>query len=130
MANTFKNMTARLDATYNSNAGVAADALTNVGNFGGVSNAVPTGSQITLIGMTVANITSSVISVGVKLINGSDETWIVKDAPIATGGSLLLCGGDQKICLQFVTGGVGDTLSVVSNTANSTHVTLSYLEIT
>ena len=123
MANTFKNMTFRGGST-------AANALTNIGDFGGSSNAVADGSQITIIGCTIANITSGVISVGVKLKNASNETWIVKDAPIATGGSLVLCGGDQKICLQFVPSGVGDTLSVISNTANSMDVILSYLEIT
>jgi len=109
---------------------IAANNLTNIGDFGGSSNAVADGSQITIIGCTIANITSGVISVGVKLKNASNETWIVKDAPIATGGSLVLCGGDQKICLQFIQSGVGDTLSVISNTANSMHVILSYLEIT
>ena len=123
MANTFKNITFRGGST-------AANALTNVGDFGGTSNAVASGSQITLIGMTIANITSAVISVGVKLINASNETWMLKDAPIPTGGSLVVLGGDQKVCMQFVTGGVGDTLSVISNTANSMDVIVSYLEIT
>jgi hypothetical protein len=123
MANTFKNITFRGGST-------GADTLTNVGDFGGASNAVATGSQITLIGMTIANITSGVISVGVKLINASNETWMIKDAPIPTGGSLVVLGGDQKVCLQFVAGGVGDTLSVISNTANSMDIILSYLEIT
>jgi hypothetical protein len=123
MANTFKNMTFRGGSTN-------ANTLTNIGNFGGSSNAVANGSQITLIGCTIANITSGVISVGVQLKNASNATWIIKDAPIASGGSLVLCGGDQKICLQFVAGGVGDTLSVISNTANSVDVILSYLEIT
>ena len=123
MANTFKNITFRGSST-------AANTLTNVGDFGGASNAVATGSQITLIGMTISNITSGVISVGVKLINASNQTWMIKDAPIPTGGSLVVLGGDQKVCLQFVAGGVGDTLSVISNTANSMHVIVSYLEIT
>ena len=123
MANTFKNMTFRGGST-------AADALTNLGNFGGISNAVAENSQITLIGMTIANITSGVIAVGVKLINGSDQTWLVKDAPVPAGGSLVVLGGDQKVCLQFVASGVGDKISVISNTANSMDVILSYLEIT
>tara|TARA_R110002051_G_scaffold317814_1_gene399423 strand:+ start:1788 stop:2156 length:369 start_codon:yes stop_codon:yes gene_type:complete len=122
MANTFKNITFRGGST-------AADALTNVGDFGGASNAVATGSQVTLIGMTIANITSGVIAVGVKIINASNQTWIIKDAPIPTGGSLVVLGGDQKVCLQFGPS-VGDTLSVISNTANSMDVVISYLEIT
>ena len=123
MANTFKNMTFRGGST-------SADALTNLGNFGGISNAVAENSQITLIGMTIANITSGVIAVGVKLINGSDQTWLVKDAPVPAGGSLVVLGGDQKVCVQFVASGVGDKISVISNTANSMDVILSYLEIT
>ena len=122
MANTFKNMTLRGDS-------INADTLTNLGDFGGTSNAVASGSQVTLIGMTIANITSGVIAVSVKLVNGSDETWIVKAAPIATGGSLITCGGDQKICL-FHNGTNGDQIKVQSNTANSMHIVLSYLEST
>ena len=122
MANAFKNMTLRGDA-------IGADTLTNLGDFGGVSNAVASGSEITLIGMTIANITSGVIAVGVKLINASNETWLVKDAPVPTGGSLVVLGGDQKVCLQIGTS-VWDTISVISNTANSMHVVCSYLEIT
>ena len=119
MANTFKNMTFRGGST-------SADALTNLGNFGGISNAVAENSQITLIGMTIANITSGVIAVGVKLINGSDQTWLVKDAPVPAGGSLVVLGGDQKVCLQFGPS-VGDKISVISNTANSMHIVCSYL---
>ena len=122
MANAFKNMTLRGDA-------IGADTLTNLGDFGGTSNAVASGSQVTLIGMTIANITSGVIAVGVKLINASNQTWLVKDAPVPTGGSLVVLGGDQKVCLQFGPS-VGDTISVISNTANSMHVVCSYLEIT
>ena len=125
MANTFKNITARLDATYNSNNGVAADALTNVGDFGGVSNAVADGSQITLIGMTIANRVSSVISVDVQLHDGSNSTYIVKAAPVPVGGSLIVVGGDQKIVLN-----VGHKIIVTSNTASSADVIMSFLEIT
>ena len=124
MANAFKNTTVRADATYNSNAGLAADTDVAVGSA--VANATTTQ---TLIGMTIANITSGVISVSVKLVNGSDETWVVKAAPIPTGGSLITCGGDQKICL-FHNGTTGDQIKVQSNTANSMHIVLSYLEST
>ena len=109
---------------------IGADTLTNLGDFGGTSNAVATGSQITLIGMTIANITSGVITASVSLNNVSDgQTWIVKDAPIPSGGSLITCGGDQKICL-FHNGTNGDQIKVQSNTANSMHIVLSYLEST
>ena len=118
MANAFKNMTLRGDA-------IGADTLTNLGDFGGVSNAVASGSEITLIGMTIANITSGVIAVGVKLINASNETWLVKDAPVPTGGSLVVLGGDQKVVLM-----TGDKITVKSDTASSADVIMSFLEIT
>ncbi len=111
MANTFKN------AVFN--ASLAADtdsgALATVGSD----------TQTTLIGMTIANITSGVISVGVKLVSGGSDTWIVKDAPVPTGGSLVVLGGDQKVVLEET-----DAIKIRSNTADSIHAVLSYLEIT
>ena len=116
MANAFKNVT----VTGNH----AADTDIDVGSA--VANATTTH---TLIGMTISNITSNVISVDVILENGSSRTWIVKGAPIATGGSLICCGGDQKIVLWHH-GGNGDQIVVRSNTANSTNIVSSYLEST
>ena len=125
MANAFKNVTVRADSTYNSNAGVAADADVEVGSA--VANSTTTQ---TIIGMTISNITTGVINVSVSLNYTSDgQTWIVKDSPIPTGGSLITCGGDQKICL-FHNGTNGDQIKVRSNTANSMHIIMSYLEST
>ena len=109
MANTFKNRTLRAVGTTPVDVGAAVAAST----------------QTTLIGMTVSNIVSSVISVTVTLNDGTNTTNIVKDAPIAPGGSLLVCGGDQKIVLM-----TGDKLIVTSNTASSADVITSFLEIT
>ena len=109
MANTFKNRTLRAVGTTPVDVGAAVAAST----------------QTTLIGMTISNIVSSVISVTVTLNDGSNTTHIVKDAPIPTGGSLLVCGGDQKIVLM-----TGDKLIVTSNTASSADVITSFLEIT
>ena len=111
MANTFNN------ATFNANlaANYASPAL--------VSGA--SGTQTTLIGMTIANVTAGVISVGVQFVNASGIIWILKDAPIPTGSSLIPVGGDQKIVLKN-----GDSVKVISNTVNSVHVVSSFLEIT
>jgi len=110
MANTFKNETLRASGT----------TLASVGS------AVASSTQTTIIGMTVANIVSSVISVGVKLVdNSANETWLVKDAPIPTGGALVVVGGDQKVVME-----TGDIIKVISNTASSMDVVMSYLEIT
>ena len=109
MANTFKNRTLRLVGTSPIDVGAVVAAST----------------QTTLIGMTVANVTSGVISVTVTLGDGTNTTNIVKTAPIPTGGSLVVLGGDQKVVLM-----TGDKITVTSNTASSADVIMSFLEIT
>ena len=109
MANTFKNRTLRAVGT----------SPVDVGAI------VGEGVQTTLIGMTMANITSGVINVTATLNDGTNTTHIVKDAPIPTGGSLILLGGDQKVVLM-----TGDKVIVTSNTASSVDVIMSFLEIT
>jgi len=94
-----------------------------------IGSAVASGATHTIIGLSIANITSGVITTSVKLVNSSDETWIVKDANIPVGSSILIAGGDQKIVLWY-TGGNGDLIKVQSNTANSMNIILSYLEST
>ncbi len=109
MANTFKNRTLRAVGTSATDVGAVVAAST----------------QTTLIGMTMANITSGVINVTATLNDGTNTTHIVKDAPIPTGGSLILLGGDQKVVLM-----TGDKVIVTSNTASSVDVIMSFLEIT
>ena len=109
MANTFKNRTLRTVGTTPTDVGAVVAAST----------------QTTLIGMTIANVVSSVISVIVTLNDGTNTTNIVKDAPIPVGGSLVVLGGDQKVVLM-----TGDKIIVTSNTASSADVVMSFLEIT
>jgi hypothetical protein len=109
MANTFKNRTLRAVGTSPVDVGAV----------------VASSTQTTLIGMTVANVTAGVISVTVTLGDGSNTTNVVKTAPIPTGGSLVVLGGDQKVVLM-----TGDKITVTSNTASSADVIMSFLEIT
>jgi hypothetical protein len=90
-----------------------------------VGAVVASSTETTLIGMTVANRVSSVISVDVQLHDGSNATYIVKAAPVPVGGSLIVVGGDQKIVLN-----AGHKIIVTSNTASSADVIMSFLEIT
>jgi len=86
----------------------------------------PSSTETTIIGMTVANISSSQITVDVKLENNDgDNVFLIKDAPIPTGSALVPIGGDQKIVME-----ASDVLKVQSDTANSADTTLSILEIT
>jgi hypothetical protein len=91
----------------------------------------PASTETTIIGLSVANIVTSQITVSVKL-NGAgrtsgavDNVYMVKDAPVPVGGTLVVVGGDQKLVME-----PGDTVTVESDTASSADVILSHLDIT
>jgi hypothetical protein len=109
MANTFKNY-----------------AATGVGTSASTILTGPSATQTTVIGITVANIlTSGPITVDVYATIGGTDYYIVKNAVIPVGGSLVPVGGDQKLVLEAT-----DALKVVSDTASSADVIASVLEIT
>lgn len=86
----------------------------------------PASTQTTIIGMTVANLTGSQITVDVKFENNDgDNVFMVKDAPVPTGSALVVVGGDQKVVMES-----SDVIKVQSDTANSADTILSILEIT
>tara|TARA_R100001509_G_C4832395_1_gene203758 strand:- start:272 stop:625 length:354 start_codon:yes stop_codon:yes gene_type:complete len=88
-------------------------------------------TETTIIGMSIANISSSQILVDVKIESDTSDTetnsnvFLIKDAPIPVGGTLVPIGGDQKVVLLHT-----DVLKVQSDTANSADTVLSILEIT
>ena len=88
-------------------------------------------TQTTIIGLSVANRVSSQILIDVELDASSrtsgaeDKVFLVKDAPIPVGGSLVVVGGDQKLVME-----PGDTIKVTSDTASSADVVVSHLDIT
>ena len=91
----------------------------------------PSSTETTIIGLTVANINTSQIEIDVQLdastrtSGAEDSVYIIKDAPIPVGSSLIVVGGEQKIVME-----PGDTIKVTSNTASSADVAMSILEIT
>jgi hypothetical protein len=50
---------------------------------------------------------------------------LIKEAPVPSGGSIVIIGGDQKVVLE-----VGDSIKIKSDTAASVDVVMSILEIT
>ncbi len=83
-------------------------------------------TETTIIGMSIANIHTSQIEVDVQLENNDgDNIYIVKNAPIPVGSSLVVVGGEQKVVMN-----ASDVLKVTSNVASSADVALSILEIT
>lgn len=91
----------------------------------------PSATEATVIGLSVANIHTSQISVDVQLdasgrtSGGEDAVYLVKAAPVPAGGALVVVGGDQKIVME-----PGDAIIVTSDTAASADVVLSHLDIT
>lgn len=86
----------------------------------------PTGKTATIIGLSISNITSETIFVSVRLYDTSTAThaYLIKNAPVPTGGSLIVVGGDQKVIIED-----GDIIKVVSDTATSADVVLSVMEL-
>lgn len=114
MANTFKSY-------GSSSVGVTATAVYTV----------PAATTSTVIGASVANTNAStLVSVDVILSKGAGGTgtgndfYLVKNAPITPGGSLVVIGGDQKLVME-----TGNVLKVVSTLAASVDVMVSALEI-
>jgi hypothetical protein len=85
---------------------------------------VPSTTTI-VIGLTCTNTTGSAITANVFLANASANTYIVANAPISSGASLIPIGGDQKIVMI-----TGDKIYVQSSAATSIDAILSIMEIT
>lgn len=109
MANTFKVK------TFSGN-GTPANSSMNV-------YAAPTGATTVVIGLTIANTSSSQILVDIKLAANS-TVFLAKDIPIPSGSSFEYMSGN-KIIME-----AGHIISVISDTANSADTTLSIMEIT
>lgn len=65
-------------------------------------------TEVTIIGMTVANVGISEASVSITL----NDVYMLKGAPVPTGGAMTPIGGEQKVVME-----AGDTISVASDIA-------------
>ena len=75
-------------------------------------------SDDAVVGIRVANILTAAVTVSVYVEHddgngGDDNYYLVKDAPVAQGGSLELIDGGSKIVLMS-----GDALIAICGTAN------------
>ena len=88
---------------------------------------IPDGSDFdtydTIIGISVANIVGSTINVDVYINDGSNNIYLVKTAPIPSGGALQLLDGGAKVVVQS-----GDRLYVKSDTASSIDAVVSVVD--
>ena len=110
MANTFKRK-------YSSSVGTTA---TVIGDYQVQANV-----QTTVIGMSCSNTSASQVNVDAYLeAPNGDVVYLIKSAPVPSGGSLVIVGGDQKVVME-----TGDKVKIVSDTASSLDVVMSILEI-
>ena len=91
-----------------------------VGNY-----TVGASATATVIGLTVANTAATTVTVSVWIDDGANDTYLVKNAEIAAGSTLIVVGGKQKMVLV-----TGDSVRVQSNTATSVDANMSLLEMT
>ena len=104
MANAFKNY-------------IAASVTTQTSVY-----TVPSATQSTIIGLSLANTTAGTATVNIQITSGGTTIYLVKGAPIPVGSSLVPIGGDQKLVLE-----AADILKVTSDV--TVDVAVSVLEI-
>lgn len=108
MANTFTRY-------LNKNVGTSAATVVTVG----------AATQTTVIGLSFANTTTSPITVSAYVTVSAVDYYLIKDATVPVGSSLVVVGGDQKYVMV-----TGDVLKVISSAASSADVITSVLNIT
>jgi hypothetical protein len=111
MANTFTRKLSR-------NIGTTAEEI------GGYT--VGQNTTTVVVGLSVTNTTGAAIAVNVYIQDSAlANTSIVTNAPISSGSTLIVGGGDQKLVLIE-----GDAVFVQSSAATSVDAIMSIMEIT
>ena len=77
----------------------------------------------TVVGISVANVTASAVVASVYINDGTNDIYLVKDAPIPAGSSLQVLDGGAKFVVQN-----NDALKVVSDTPSSLDVWVSTVD--
>ena len=99
----------------NQNVGTSAATVVTVGG----------GTQTTVIGMSTANTTTSPVTVSAYITRSATDYYLIRNATVPVGSSLVIVGGDQKVVLI-----PSDALKVISSAASSLDVVTSVLNIT
>ena len=93
----------------------------NVGT--GAATLFTADSYDTVVGISVSNVTTSAVVASVYINDGSNDIYLVKNAPIPAGSSLQVLDGGAKFVVQ-----ASDALKVVSDTASSLDVWVSAVD--
>lgn len=97
----------------------------SVGTSAATVVTVGSSTQTTIIGLSLANTTTSPITVSAYITASAVDYYLIKDATVPVGGTLVVVGGDQKTVLV-----TNDALKVISSAAASADVVTSALLIT
>ena len=97
----------------------------DVGTSASTVVTVASSTQTTIIGLSLANTTTSPITVSAFITVSAVDYYLIKNATVPVGGTLVVVGGDQKTVLV-----TGDALKVISSAAASADVITSVLNIT
>ena len=95
------------------------------------SGAMAADGTRTVIGLTLANILLSAITVDVYISPdaGTTKYYLGKNVPIPSGSAFVVIGGEHKVVLKKLTASaIDDQIYVVSDTAASVDSVVSYLE--
>ena len=80
-------------------------------------------SDDAIIGMRFANKSTSAVTVDATVKNGGTSYYLIKDAPIPSGGSLELIDGGSKVVLQS-----RDSVEALADTASAVDCILSVVD--
>lgn len=98
----------------------------SIGTSGSPSTITPTvssGTTATVIGLSLANIVSTNVTISAKLNKADASTaFLVKDATVLPGGAIVIVGGDQKVVLE-----AGDSITAYASAGTSVDAVISYL---
>jgi hypothetical protein len=98
----------------------------SIGTSGSPSTITPTvtsGTTATVIGLSLANIVSTNVTISAKLVKAdASNAFLVKDATVLPGGAIVIVGGDQKVVLE-----AGDSITAYASAGTSVDAVISYL---
>ena len=124
MANTFIRKTSKAVGTSFFQVGANSAGASQTGAY-----TVGADTQATVIGLSVANVTSSAVDIDVALsatmANTTNDVSLCTSVPIPSGSTIVLVGGDQKLVLT-----TSDLIKIKSSASASLDVVMSMLEIT
>ncbi len=97
----------------------------NVGTSPATVVTVGASTQTTIIGLSFANTTTSPITASAYITRSAVDYYLIKDAVVPVGSSLVVVGGYLKTVMV-----TSDALEVVTSAAPSADVVTSVLNIT